>query len=233
MNGKIKEKTDKDDAVCEDPPVLYVKGKKIVINEDLLADDYLNGESSYFENELRDVPYEDIYETIRYLQKDPFRRVRASNLFMNRKRAIRFLMTGTLKALRSLPIEMFNDFYKNEEIFIEGGKPPRKNTDMIYSVMMKGRNLSFALFMAIPLQENTDINFLALQNRLQKNETEEIYNFLCEVYRDDNEYLKSVRDSRDDLLSFLIKKINEQYANEKNRKKFYYNYIAKSNKDCL
>ena len=229
MNSKIKEKTNKDDAVCEDSPVLYIKGKKIVINEDLLADDYLNGESSYFENELRDVTYEDIYETIRYMQKDPFRRVRASNLFMNRKRAIRFLMTGTLKALRSLPIEMFNG-YKNEEIFIEGGKPPRKNTDMIYSVMMKGRHLSFALFMAIPLQENTDINFYALQNRLEKNETEEIYNFLCEVYRDDNEYLKSVRDSRDDLLSFLIKKINEQYAQEKNRKKFYYNYIAKSNK---
>lgn len=226
MNGKIKEKTDKDDTVCEDSPVLYIKGKKIVINEDLLADDYLNGESGYFENELKDVPYDDIYETIRYLQKDHFRRVRASTSFMNRTMAIRFLMTATLKTLRSLPIEMFNG-YKNEEIFIEGGKPPRKITDMIYSVTMKGRHLSFALFMAIPLQENTDINFLALQNRLKKNETEEIYNFLCEVYRDDNEYLKSVRDRRDDLLSFLIKKINDQYAKEKNRKKFYYNYIAK------
>lgn len=227
MNGRKNEKTDKDYAVCEDPPVLYIKGKKIVINEDLMADDYLNGETSYFENELRDVPYDDIYEAILYLQKDPFRRVRLSTTFMNRKRAIRFLMTGTLKALRSLPIEMFNEFYKNEELFIEGGKPHRKNKDMIYSVTMKGRHLSFALFMAIPLQENTDINFFALQNRLEKNETEEIYNFLCEIYRDDNEYLKSVRNSRDDLLSFLIKKINEQYAKEKNRKKFYYNYIAK------
>ena len=121
------------------------KEKKIVINEDLLTDDYLNGESGYFENELKYVPYDDIYETILRLQKDPFRRVRSFTIFLNKIKAIRFLLTATLKALRSLPIEMFNG-YKNEEIFIEGDKSPRKNTDMFYSVMMKSRNLLFALF---------------------------------------------------------------------------------------
>lgn len=109
MNSKKKEKTNKDDSIFEDPPVLFIKGKKIVINEDLLSDEYLNGKSSYSENELKDVPYDDIYETILCLQKDPFRRVRSSTIFLNRIKAIRFFLTATLKALSSLLIEMFND----------------------------------------------------------------------------------------------------------------------------